>query len=46
MVVALNRGGGKVRPIALGEALTKLAQAVLIDVLASALRMGFEPVQY
>ena len=45
MIVALNRQGGKVRPIALGEASTKLAQAVLVDVLARDLRAGLEPRQ-
>lgn len=44
-LVPLDKGGGKVRPIALGEALPKLAQATLLDTLGDRLRRTFEPQQ-
>ena len=44
-LVPLDKGGGKVRPIALGEALPKLAQAVLLDTMEKQLRASFEPHQ-
>ena len=44
-LVPLDKGGGKVRPIALGEALPKLAQATLLDTIGDKLRRVFEPRQ-
>ena len=44
-LVPLDKGGGKIRPIALGEALAKLAQATLLDTLGVKLRQAFEPHQ-
>ena len=44
-LVPLDKGGGKIRPIALGEALPKLAQAVLLDSMDTHLRRSFEPSQ-
>ena len=44
-LVALDRGGGKLRPIALGEVMSKFAQAVLIDTLEKQLRHVLEPRQ-
>ena len=44
-LVPLDKGGGKIRPIALGEALPKLAQATLIDTIAPQLRSTLEPRQ-
>ena len=44
-LVALDRGGGKLRPIALGEALSKFAQAVLIDTIEKQIRTVLEPRQ-
>ena len=44
-LVPLDKGGGKIRPIALGEALPKLAQAALLDTLEAQLRQAFEPQQ-
>ena len=45
ILVPLDKGGGKIRPIALGEALSKLAQAVLLDTIQAHLRSSFEPHQ-
>ena len=44
-LVPLDKGGGKIRPIALGEALPKLAQATLLDSIEKHLRSSFEPHQ-
>ena len=44
-LVPLDKGGSKVRPIALGEALPKLAQACLLDTIEPHLRSTFEPHQ-
>ena len=44
-LVPLDKGGGKLRPIALGEALPKLAQATLFDTIGNGLRRAFEPQQ-
>ena len=44
-LVPLDKGEGKVRLIALGEALPKLAQAVLFDSMEGHLRTSFEPHQ-
>ena len=44
-LVPLDKGEGKVRPIALGEALPKLAQAVLLDSMDGALAQVVRPHQ-
>ena len=44
-LVPLDKGEGKIRPIALGEVLPKLAQATLLDTLEKQLRQSFEPRQ-
>ena len=44
-LVPLDKGGGKVRPIALGEVLAKLAQATLLDTIEKDLRRTLEPHQ-
>ena len=42
-LVPLDKGGGKIRPIALGEVLAKLAQATLLDTIEKDMRRTLEP---